>query len=1326
ATLGRELLAPHLPIHGRGTWVVKAILQHPSVRKALRRWKVWLAAILAAAFAARRLRSRRLTPQPLPLQNSAPDTSPPPQLPLQTTTALRPRHRFAELLRPESGDGKGGGELIVGSREMATLVVTSILNAWLMLYKAWLMREFVTGQNMSDWRQWLKALAKFPVVTLASALLQQTTKYTQARVSLLWRQAATRRLMRGYFSGMNYYKLLHHGTLRIEDPDVRMCSDVRSACDALTGVFITGLSGFTMSLFSSYALYRRRGLWAVFLPYLYSFILVPMSFYLTSPDWTVVALVQKAWGGYQQALTRVGLMGEGVAMLRGEAFEKDVLDQHAADRASAERANWAAMGVFEWFQHFTSNPAMPGVWQTVASFGASFIAMRAYGPGRPVLDPRIPNEAIVYEYGANISDFWQVFYAVRGASTFMAAFENYKRCSQNVKRVEELQDAFAQLEIEADQAQTTSFLEGDCISFEDVSVVTPTGTRLLSGLNFKVEQGRNLMICGHNGAGKSSIFRCLGGLWPVATGRITCPRSTDGSGRGLHGAVYYLPQRPANILGSLSDQLTYPDRVPGGLPAEELRRWLSYADVDHLVDAAEKAGKLQEEADWATKLSLGEQQRLGIARVLYHRPRFAILDECTSAVSKEMERWLFQVARELGISCVTISHRPALLEYHQQMLSLTGKLAEDGRGWELVDLPTSDGLPDFEAKQPADTEAEVHRRVQSLLQSRTGRRRQAPAASNGSSLQTSALQATPSSSSSSTAPAAPHDVLKRWPSAARRIAAALQLHQASPASRVRFAALCACLMIRPQAAWEVYRTVGGSVGLAMCNDGAGLCAELLLNVTYAAGLCCLDRLIEALSRRLMLDTWSDLVSSLHRKALEAAAFHRVDLENPMQRIAEAKALLDDVKNQFSYTGGLLAQMIYFLPLLVRGGGPLPAATLVGLYAIHFGVRTHCMPNFKAITAKFSQFDDRFQVAQTRMRHVAEPVAFCGGGQAECQRVEEHFERLCEHRLCSMHEEFTYNFLTEFFLMYDNLPIWFHRLLSFNFAFRNVPIGGASPASAVQNYLYDRTISVSLVGVQALTAFPAELAKMDSRATRLLELQEALECVSQPHAGRRALATSSNDIVVSDLDLVTPSGTILARGMTFQVNRGDPLLVTGQNGAGKTGLARVLLGLWPTSGDRAVVSVPQDLSIVPQRPYLASGCLGDQVTYPKRFVPGDESRAQRALEEVGLTRLLDRAGDCRWMFRCNWDEVLSGGEQQRLALSRVLFHRPSFALLDECTSMVAADDEERLYRAVIQAGVTPLTFSQRLFLPLLHPQELRLTGDGGVLGWSLDRIGSQPP
>eukprot|EP00913_Durusdinium_trenchii_P003074 g2842.t1 len=197
------------------------------------------------------------------------------------------------------------------------------------------------------------------------------------------------------------------------------------------------------------------------------------------------------------------------------------------------------------------------MWQSVASFGAAFIAMRAYGPGRAVLDPWQPNQAVVYEYGANISDFWQVFYAE-----------------------------------------------------------TPTGTPLLAGLTFKVESGRHLVICGHNGAGKSSIFRCLAGLWPVAKGTITCPNACSRD-------VYYLSQRPMNIVGTLSDQLTYPTPVPGGLSAQDLRR---------------------EEADWGSRLSLSEQQRLGIARVLYHRPKFAVLDECTSAVSKDLEHWLFQAS----------------------------------------------------------------------------------------------------------------------------------------------------------------------------------------------------------------------------------------------------------------------------------------------------------------------------------------------------------------------------------------------------------------------------------------------------------------------------------------------------------------------------------------------------------------------------------------------------------------------------------------------------------------------------------------------------------
>merc|ERR1719316_1500644 len=107
-----------------------------------------------------------------------------------------------------------------------------------------------------------------------------------------------------------------------------------------------------------------------------------------------------------------------------------------------------------------------------------------------------------------------------------------------------------------DKQQSTNFIEGSSIEFKDVDVVTPTGNMLVENLSFKVDSGVNLMITGHNGAGKSSIFRCLGGLWDIPKGTIVKPGARVG---GLHEEVFYLPQKPYNVLGTLVDQLTYPD-----------------------------------------------------------------------------------------------------------------------------------------------------------------------------------------------------------------------------------------------------------------------------------------------------------------------------------------------------------------------------------------------------------------------------------------------------------------------------------------------------------------------------------------------------------------------------------------------------------------------------------------------------------------------------------------------------------------------------------------------------------------------------------------------
>mmetsp|Transcript_97160 Transcript_97160/g.275242 ORF Transcript_97160/g.275242 Transcript_97160/m.275242 type:complete len:290 (+) Transcript_97160:1563-2432(+) len=236
----------------------------------------------------------------------------------------------------------------------------------------------------------------------------------------------------------------------------------------------------------------------------------------------------------------------------------------------------------------------------------------------------------------------------------------------------------------------------------------------------------------------------------------------------------------------------------------------------------------------------------------------------------------------------------------------------------------------------------------------------------------------------------------------------------------------------------------------------------------------------------------------------------------------------------------------------------------------------------------------------------------------------------------------------------------------------------------------------------------------------------------PGAGGAAACGAGPVIAVGDLDLVAPGGRSLARGVSFKVEEGAPLLVTGPNASGKTLLCAVLLGLWPARGEEASVAVagggvPPPLGMLmpaTQRIYLPPGALGDQVCYPGRHSPGDEDGERgmaRALQLAGISHVLAREAD-GWLADHAWEEMLSGGEQQRLCLARVFYRRPQFALLDECTSMIAASSEEALYRtAVKDLGITPITLSQRLFLPGLHAQELHLASPDAECGWSLVKL-----
>lgn len=208
-------------------------------------------------------------------------------------------------------------------------------------------------------------------------------------------------------------------------------------------------------------------------------------------------------------------------------------------------------------------------------------------------------------------------------------------------------------------------IESTDIQFINVPIVSPNGDILVRALNFSVAPGQHLLIVGPNGCGKSSLFRILGGLWPVYGGTVRKPPYSD---------IFYIPQRPYLSRGTLRQQIIYPDSLRDmhrrKTTDADLLAILATVSIAHIVD---RPGGWDAEEEWRDVLSAGLQQRVAMARLFYHAPKYAILDECTSSVTLEVERAMYEEAKRLGITLMTVSHRRSLWKYHGWILQFDGQ-----------------------------------------------------------------------------------------------------------------------------------------------------------------------------------------------------------------------------------------------------------------------------------------------------------------------------------------------------------------------------------------------------------------------------------------------------------------------------------------------------------------------------------------------------------------------------------------------------------------------------------------------------------------------------
>jgi putative ATP-binding cassette transporter len=215
----------------------------------------------------------------------------------------------------------------------------------------------------------------------------------------------------------------------------------------------------------------------------------------------------------------------------------------------------------------------------------------------------------------------------------------------------------AALATSTDSIDVAAATGNDNIDLEQLLVKLPNGAPLVAADGFSFRANERTLVTGPSGAGKSTLFRAIAGIWPFGSGKIAIPAKAT---------LMMLPQRPYFPVGSLQAAIVYPSAA-NAFSSERI------SDALISVGLPQLAAKLDEEAHWNRMLSLGEQQRLGIARALLHAPQYLFLDEATASIDEASEAELYRLLKEklAATTIVSIGHRSTLAAFHQRNVVLT-------------------------------------------------------------------------------------------------------------------------------------------------------------------------------------------------------------------------------------------------------------------------------------------------------------------------------------------------------------------------------------------------------------------------------------------------------------------------------------------------------------------------------------------------------------------------------------------------------------------------------------------------------------------------------
>jgi len=533
--------------------------------------------------------------------------------------------------------------------ELSIVGITVLINEW--------NARFYNALQDHNWNAFVYQLGYFCVLASIYILLAVYQLYLNQWLQIRWRRWLTSRYLDHWMEGANHYRMQLLGDAA-DNPDQRISEDIAQFI-ALTLSIGLNLLNSCVTLFSFMIILWSLSaaaplhvfglsfdipgylLWAALI---YACIGTIFTHLIGRPLIALNFQQQRYEADFRFNLVRVRENSEQIALLDGERAERDRLLMRFGNVVG----NWLAiMSRQKKLTFFTAGYAQASVVFPFVMVSPAYFANAIQLGG-------LMQTANAF---GRVQDALSVFVSLyRSLAEWSAVIERLSGFDQSV--------AAARAVAVTPPVIGLAATEASAVSFKDLAVRLPNGVPLVNASDLSIRAGEHVLVSGPSGAGKSTLFRALAGIWPFGAGTITVPKDAK---------VMILPQRPYFPIAPLAAAVAYPAE-PGAFDAARVAELITAVGLPAL------AGRIEEEAHWNRMLSLGEQQRLGIARALLHAPDYLFLDEATASLDEPAEAALYRLLQQQlpAATIVSIGHRSTLAAYHQRRLALT---REGDRYW---------------------------------------------------------------------------------------------------------------------------------------------------------------------------------------------------------------------------------------------------------------------------------------------------------------------------------------------------------------------------------------------------------------------------------------------------------------------------------------------------------------------------------------------------------------------------------------------------------------------------------------------------------------------